>query len=233
MCGRYTLATPGEEIAATFGLTESLELEPRFNIAPTQPAPVVRVEDGARAALMCRWGLVPFWAEDPAIGSRLINARAETVADKPAYRDSFEHRRCLVVADGFYEWRRRGGRSQPFLFSRPSGAPFAMAGLWDRWQRGERRLETYTVVTTDANREVGAVHDRMPLVLSARDWPIWLDPDNPGDAKVRTLLRPAPDGSLAGRPVSPLVDNPANDSPRCIEAVSLDDGDAVDQGRLF
>lgn len=233
MCGRYSLSTPGDEIAEVFGLTESLELEPRFNIAPTQPAPVIRVADGSRVAAMCRWGLIPSWAKDTSIGSRLINARGETVFEKPAYRDSFEHRRCLVVADGFYEWRRLGGHKQPYYFSRSTGEPFAMAGLWDRWRQGDERLETFTVVTTDANREVARVHDRMPVMLSPADWPLWMNPENRGDKAVRRLMRPAADASLATRPVSTFVNSPANDSSHCVEAVTLPDAVGEPQSRLF
>lgn len=233
MCGRYTLSTPGEELSEVFGLSEGVEFEPRFNIAPSQMAPIVKEdEEGNRAMQMSRWGLVPYWAKDISIGDRLINARAETVGEKPAYRDSFERRRCLVLADGFYEWRRQGRHKQPFYFSRGSGAPFAMAGLWDRWRHGDEPIESFTVVTTDANSEVAEIHDRMPVVLDEAGWARWLDPSEAGTAEIRRLLTTAPDGFFDSRPVSTLVNSPANDSSRCVEAVdaSIDpDG----QSRLF
>ena len=236
MCGRYTLSTPGDEIARVFGLSEGLELEPRFNIAPTQQAPIVREErrTGRRVAAMCRWGLVPYWVrEDVSIGDRMINARAETAADKPAYREAFRRRRCLVVADGFYEWRREGRYKQPFFFSRDSAAPFAMAGLWDRWSHGKEPLESFTVVTTDANDDVSDVHDRMPVILAAADWPLWLNTEDEGTAAVHRLLRPPPNGSLERRPVSTLVNSPANDSSRCVEAIDLASSDGDPQTSLF
>jgi putative SOS response-associated peptidase YedK len=233
MCGRYTLSTPGSEVARVFGLTEVLELEPRFNIAPTQEAPIVRQAEGRRWAALCRWGLVPYWAGDASVGSRLINARGETLFRKAAYKDSFERRRCLVVADGFYEWRRRGRHKQPFFFSHAAAEPFAIAGLWSRWRGGPTPLESFALVTTEANREVAAVHDRMPVLLPAETWGLWLDGDNPGDGAVRALLRPAPDGSLVSRAVSTFVNSPANDSSRCVEAIDLDGVDAGEPPRLF
>ena len=233
MCGRYTLSTPGEELAEVFDLAASPELEARFNIAPTQTVPIVRRDNGDRRAVPCRWGLVPYWAEDPSIGSRMINARAETVDTRRAYSRSFERRRCLVPADGFYEWRRSGSHKQPFFFSRPSGEVFAMAGLWDRWRHGDEPLESFTVVTADANREVAPIHDRMPVVLPADGWETWLDPERGGDDAVRALLRPAPDGLLVARPVSTYVNSPSNDSPRCVEAISAEEAESGPQKRLF
>lgn len=234
MCGRYTLSSPGDEIARVFGLAETIELMPRFNIAPTQLAPIVRRDNTgeARRATLCRWGLVPHWARDPSIGDRMINARSESVSEKPAYRDAFERRRCLVVADGFYEWRREGRHKQPFYFSRGDAAPFAMAGLWERWG-AEEPLESFTVLTAEANQEVSAVHDRMPVLLEPAEWPLWLDPAEGGSGAVEGLLRPPPDGTLNRRPVSTFVNSPANDSPRCVEAIDLEDSALESQPRLF
>ena len=203
-----------------FGLSEGVETEPRFNIAPTQTAPIVREEEECgRVARLCRWGLVPYWAKDRSIGDRLINARSETVAEKPAYRESFERRRCLVIADGFYEWRREGRHKQPFYFSRPSGEPFAIAGLWDRWRGAEAPVDSFTLLTTDANREVASVHHRMPVVLESESWDGWLDPSRPGSPDMMSRLHPPADGHFVSRAVSTWVNSPHNDGPRCVEAV--------------
>lgn len=234
MCGRYTLATPGDELAEVFGLEESVELSPRFNIAPSQEAPVVRsTAPGRRRLARCRWGLVPHWADDPAAGPRSINARSETVAGKPAFRDSFRHRRCLVVGDGFYEWKGVDGHKQPYYFSLPSGDVFAMAGVWDRWSRREAPVESFAILTTAANREVAAVHDRMPLILPAESWSVWLDCEGAVVDDVRSLLTPPADGLLASRPVSTYVNSPANDDARCVERVDAGGGADGAAPKLF
>lgn len=242
MCGRYTLSTPGERLAEVFDVPERLELEPRFNIAPTQTAPViVAAEEKAKRTLReLRWGLIPFWAEEPSIGNRMINARAETVDEKPAYRDSFAARRCLVPADGFYEWRRSGRHKQPHFFSRGDGEPFAIAGIWARWSRGAEPIESYALITTEANATVAPIHDRMPVVLGEADWSLWLDHGTVDVALLKKMLRPAAADLLTEYPVSTYVNSPANDSSRCVEALT---GDTLDeestpasthsQGRLF
>jgi len=233
MCGRYTLSTPGTEIAEVFGLAESAELEPRFNIAPTQWAPVIRRSGEASRLVMCRWGLVPHWAQEPSIGVRMINARSETAHDKPAYRDSFRRRRCLVPADGFYEWKRMGRRKQPYYFGLPTARPFAMAGLWDRWPGGAEPLESFTILTTSANLEVAEVHDRMPVILAPSDWGRWLAADDEEVAPQLDLLRPVADGTLARHPVGTYVNSPANDAPRCVQAIDLSSFDDGPQPGLF
>lgn len=234
MCGRYTLSTPGDEVAAVFGLEESVSLEPRFNIAPSQQAPVVRRDgDGRRYLAACRWGFVPHWSDDPEGGPRPINARSETVAEKPAFRDSFRRRRCLVVGDGFYEWKATGGAKQPFYFSLADGEPFAMAGLWDRWGNDGTPLETFAILTAPANREVAAVHDRMPLILAPEAWTAWLGADEAGMEVVRDVLAQSPrDGLLLSRPVSTRVNSPANDDSRLVERVEPEDADRLPP-RLF
>lgn len=225
VCGRYTLSSPGEEIAAVFGLEESPELPPRFNIAPSQEAPVIRCDASGRGSLRtCRWGFVPHWAEAADEGPRSINARSETVAVKPAFRDSFRRRRCLVVGDGFYEWKKTDGRKQPFYFCLPDGGAFAMAGVWDRWERGEGPVETFAILTTAANREVGEVHDRMPMILSATAWESWLDCGMGSTDEAQAVLASAPpDGLLVSRPVSSRVNSPANNDSRLVERVELAD----------
>ena len=219
MCGRFTQQRSDAELADLFE-AEPLSDDPggRFNVAPTDPASVV-VEKGQRRALTAyRWGLVPHWAKDPSIGSRLINARAETLATSNAFRDSFARRRCLVPVDGFYEWRRAPGRRQPFLFHDPAGAPLALAGLWSGWrdpESGEVR-RTFTIVTTVANELMAPVHDRMPVILASDTWTRWLDPALDDLAELQGLLTPPPDAALQAYPVEALVNNVRNDGPALI-----------------
>ena len=217
MCGRFTLAAPGNVVAELFGLDAVPELRPRYNIAPTQGVAVVRA-DGARRRLdELRWGLVPAWAREPSIGSRLINARAETVGEKPAFRSAFRARRCLVVADGFYEWARGAGGKQPWYFRRRDGSPFAFAGLWERWlsPQGEP-LESCALVTTTPNALVARVHDRMPVILAPRSHAAWLDSANRSGPGLEALLRPLPEGEMTGHAVGLTVNSPSHDSPACI-----------------
>ena len=175
MCGRFAFYSPSEATAALFGVASSMEVPPRYNIAPTQTVAAIRNGNEGRELAMLRWGLVPFWAKDPSIGNRMINARAETVAEKPAYRAAFRHRRCVVLADGFYEWRRQGDAKTPYFISLASGEPFALAGLWENWTDKEsgESLQTTTVITTEANAFMRVLHHRMPVVLepcSADEW---------------------------------------------------------------
>lgn len=215
MCGRFTLASPGNIVVEVFGLDEEPLVSPRFNIAPTQDVTVVRTPSGRRQAGTLQWGLVPSWAKDESIGSRLINARAETVAEKPAFRAALRARRCLVLADGFYEWQPAGGRKQPWYFRSRDGRPFAFAGLWERWQpaAGEA-VESCTIITTEANDVVRPVHERMPVILPLDVVDRWL---GGGSTDVlQALLRPAPEGFLEAYPVSLRVNSPSNDDPQCI-----------------
>lgn len=219
MCGRYTQSAPSDLLHDLLQLESAVEVSPRYNIAPSQEAAVIRVDasDAARRLVSLRWGLVPFWAKDAGIGNRMINARAETVADKPAYRSSFRRQRCLVVATGFYEWQQTSGPKQPFLFQMENGQPFAMAGLWDRWEKGDGPLETFTIITTDPNEIVEPVHRRMPVILQPSDYTVWLDPEQGDKALLSSLLKPFPPERMEGFPVSTYVNNPANEGPRCIE----------------
>lgn len=184
MCGRYTQTADARTLTGRFRLAKpGIDLTPRYNIAPGQPAPVILLEGGRRLELS-RWGLVPAWAKDARVGFKMINARSETAADKPAYREPFQRRRCLVPADGFYEWRKAGRAKIPVRFSRSDGALFAMAGLWDEWTSKEGgALRTFTILTTEPNALVAAVHDRMPVILRAEDEAAWLD----AGAKVHAL----------------------------------------------
>jgi putative SOS response-associated peptidase YedK len=221
MCGRYTLRTPAREVAEAFDLPEVPALTPRFNIAPTQPAPVVRLvpDGGGRELAFFRWGLIPSWADDPSIGNSMINARAETVAAKPAYRRSFRAKRCLVVSDGFYEWRKRDGRKQPYYIHRKDDRPFAFAGLWDEWQRDGDPIRSCTIITTDANALMAPIHDRMPVIVRPCDYGLWLDPAVADPGRLQPMLRPSPAEELDLYPVSTLVNHPAHDEARCIEPV--------------
>ena len=176
---------------------------------------------GSRELVRLHWGLVPSWAKEEAIGSRLINARAETVTEKPAFRAAFRSRRCLVLADGFYEWQRLGTRKQPYFISFRDRRPFAFAGLWERWQSGSgRSVESCTIITTSANEAVAPVHDRMPVILDPHDHAAWLDTGSKESGDLIHLLRPQPSEAMEAFPVSLLVNNPANDLPACREPVA-------------
>jgi len=223
MCGRYTLATPDlGQLRARFPLRESLEVRPRFNVAPGDDvlAVIRRGEDGAEAeGAYLRWGLVPFWAADPAeMAAKTINARAETVAERPAYRDAFQRRRCLIVADGFYEWS--GG--VPHWITRPGGEPFAFAGLWSSWRpKGASRelepLRSCAIITTAAAGPVRALHDRMPVILDPADEPAWIDPSTPAEQLHLLMAEPAAAATLAYRPVSRNVNDARHDAPDCLD----------------
>jgi putative SOS response-associated peptidase YedK len=221
MCGRFTLTTSPEELAEHFGLDEAPALPPRFNIAPGQPvATVARGAPGARPALALRlWGLIPPWAADRKISSRMINARIETVAEKPAFRDAFRLRRCLVPADGFYEWAAQGGRArQPMHVALPGRRCFAIAGLWESWRdEGGDRIESCTLLTTAASPELRAVHDRMPVILDPSDYGTWLDPRLRDEACLMRLLRVARGEKLELKPVSLRVNDVRFDDAACLE----------------
>src|SRR3954451_21977496 len=223
MCERYTLTARRRAIAAAFDLDDFFELPPRYNIAPTQWVPAVRFdsEGCGREVTALKWGLIPPWVEEPGIGNRLINARAETVAERPAFRSAFRQRRCLLAADGFYEWKRGDGRT-PYYFRLKDGGPFAFAGLWERWEKGEEPIESCTLITTPANGLVGPVHDRMPVILKPEDYARWLDPEEGRPVALARLLAPPPDAWLDAYPVSKRVNDPRNEGPRCIERPRLD-----------
>jgi putative SOS response-associated peptidase YedK len=222
MCGRFTLKAKPGEIAAAFGLLTMPTLGPRYNVAPTQEVAAVRIdrETGRRRLDLLRWGFVPGWADDPAIGNRMINARAETVAEKPAFRHAFKARRCLIVADGFYEWQRQGGRKVPHHIRLHDQRPFAFAGLWERWRRDGAALESCAVITTEPNDVLRPIHDRMPVILGPEDYAAWLDPSASDAAALKALLRPFPAADMVAVPVGTLVNAPANDRPECLRPVA-------------
>ncbi len=217
MCGRFTQQTPSSELARIFE-AEDLADDPggRFNVAPTDEAAVVVQRDDRRAVVRYRWGLVPAWADDPKIASRAFNARAETLATSPLFRDAFRRRRCLVPVDGFYEWLREGSRRQPMRIHDPADRPLALAGLWTGRQdaeTGEWR-RTFTVVTTRPNEFMASIHDRMPVIVPPDAWARWLDPAPADPGELRALLEPRDDLALDAYPVPTLVNNVRNDDAR-------------------
>jgi putative SOS response-associated peptidase YedK len=217
MCGRFTLMLDAEELVSEFDLQQvPADVFPRYNIAPSQPLLVV-TDWGNRRAEWMRWGLVPSWAKDPSIGSKMINARSETVQEKPSFRNAFNRRRCLILADGFYEWRRAGGKgpATPYYFHMVPHKPFAFAGLWEFWRSPEGDdLRTCTILTTQANGIVAPVHERMPVILNRERMAAWLTPA-PAET-LMSFLAPLPDAELAAFPVSRLVNSPENDGPELV-----------------
>ena len=222
MCGLYAFFSPAEAVRRTFALDDVPELEPRYNVAPTQDVPAVRAaEEGARRFAMLHWGLVPKWAKERAIGNRMINARAETLAEKPSFRDAFRKRRCLVLTDGWYEWQVAPGGKQPWFIRMKDARPFAFAGLWERWKdpANGSLLESCTIVTTGAAASIRRIHDRMPVVLAESDWDRWLDTAFSDTESLSELLRPYDAGELEAWPVSREVNAPKNQGPELIASV--------------
>jgi len=243
MCGRFTLTDPEQDLAVQFNLPEIPDMQPRYNIAPTQPVAAVRVAPSAessdavpsridsmvRELALLHWGLVPFWAKDPKIGARMINARSETVAAKPAFRAAFRRRRCLIVADGFYEWQKVERGKQPFYIRLHDGRVFAFAGLWEYWKgrddpsgsSGQREpIQSCTLLTTEPNDLLRPLHSRMPVIVHPRDYDVWLDPKVRDTEQLQSLLRAYPPEEMEAFPVSHIVNRPINDDPRCIEPLA-------------
>jgi putative SOS response-associated peptidase YedK len=223
MCGRFTLTSSPDQLTALFGLVELTRIEPRYNIAPTQTVFAVRVNQaGEREPGFFRWGLIPSWADDPAIGNRMINARSETVADKPAFRSAFRKRRCLIPASGFYEWQKTGGQKQPYHIRTRDGQPFAFAGLWERWEKGGEPVESCTILTAEANDLMRPLHERMPVILHREDYDRWLDTGLQEPRKLVPLLVPYSGDELTAYPVSTQVNNARHDDARCVEPTGTD-----------
>jgi putative SOS response-associated peptidase YedK len=232
MCGRFVQVSSPDLLVERFGVEEvaTPAHEPSYNVAPRATVYGVRdrAQDGERRRYLSelRWGLVPSWAKDPKTGDRMINARAESLADKPAYQRAFQKHRCLVPADGFYEWQRRGRRKQPMFIHRRDGEPMAFAGLWAAWRHandpGAEWLRTCAIVTTNANDVLAPLHDRMPVVLEHRDWDRWLDPSADDVDALGRMLVPASDDLLVAYPVSTAVNSADNDGPELVERVELE-----------
>ncbi len=219
MCGRYTLKSDGRRVAKAFGLAETPEFAERYNIAPTQNVSVVLEENGRKLETV-HWGLIPSWSKDPSIGSRMINARAETVSEKPSFRSAFKKRRCLIPADGFYEWKKEPGGKQPYYLRLKSRQVFAFAGLWESWRmEGGEEMLSATIITTEPNEVAAEVHNRMPVILPPELYDAWLEPDNDDREELLSMLAPYPAEEMETYPVSRRVNRPANDEPGVLEPV--------------
>ncbi len=230
MCGRFVSSSAPDQVAAYFGVDQVGEtlLEPSYNVAPTNDVYVVLESGGVRRLEAFHWGLVPFWAKDPKIGNRMINARAETVAEKNAYRTAFRKRRCIIPADGFYEWTKKPGqdKKQPMYIHRPDGEPFAFAGLWETW-KGEdgAPLQSCTIITGQPNEAMAEIHDRMPAILPPSAWATWLDTELQDPEVLQPLLVPAPNRIITMHPVSTEVNNPRNGGAHLVEPLDEASGD--------
>jgi putative SOS response-associated peptidase YedK len=222
MCGRFTLRTPARDLVEIFELLREPELSPRYNIAPTQRVAVVRQSGKDREFAAMRWGLVPSWSKDPKAGPPLINARGETVATKPSFRTAFKRRRCLIPADGFYEWQKTDSKTKiPHYIRMAKDRPFAFAGLWECRQGNDgSALESCTIVTTEANDLMRPLHDRMPVILPEETFAQWLDPKNEDVPELEALLRPYSSTEMTAFPITTLVNSPRNDCPECIARAS-------------
>jgi putative SOS response-associated peptidase YedK len=227
MCGRFSLRARLNELLEDFAIDEPDVpfWEPRYNVAPTQPVVVVRAKssDGSnREAALLRWGLIPAWASDPSIGNRLINARSETVAEKPAFRNALARRRCLVAADGFFEWKAEGKSKQPYFIHFSDDRPFAFAGLWECWEGPDHsRIESCTILTTEANELMRPIHDRMPVIVPKSDYAAWLDSKRQDARTLLSLLAPYAGVGLEAFPVSQTVNNPRHDVPECVNKAAI------------
>ena len=225
MCGRFSLSKSDQDIADLFRVRDMPALLARYNIAPSQPVAAVLVPqpDSDRQLRHLTWGLVPPWADDPAIGGRMINARSETAATKPTFRAAFKRRRCLIPADGFYEWRKTGGRKQPHFIAMEDRSLFAFAGLWEHWESPDgSEIDSCAILTTEPNALCATIHNRMPVILPSDAYDSWLDPTNQNAAALSAMLGPFPAERMTAYAVSPHVNSPRNDDPRCIEPVKED-----------
>jgi putative SOS response-associated peptidase YedK len=218
MCGRYVITSPADAIRAVFGYDQRPDFPPRYNVAPTQPIPVVRFVDGKRSFALMRWGFIPAWVKDPKTFSLLVNARGESVLEKPAFRNAMRRRRCLIPADGFYDWRQGAPKRPYFVRPEKPGGPIAFAGLWETWTgpNGEE-IDTAAIVTTRANRTLASIHDRMPVIVAPEAFNLWLDCAKVDATTAAALIAPAPDSLLECYEVSPAVNRTANDDARLIE----------------
>ncbi len=221
MCGRFALRLPPKSMAEQFDIDEPLDFAPRYNIAPTQPVLALRGRPGHESKKefgFFHWGLIPFWAKDPSIGYRLINARSETAAEKPSFREAFKYRRCLISADGFYEWQKLREQKRPFFFHMKENREFAFAGLWEHWSGPDgSEIESCAILTTDANALMAPVHNRMPVIIAPEDYELWLFADMRKKDDLTKLLSPFAEESMEAFPVTARVNNPRNEGPACVE----------------
>lgn len=222
MCARYTRSFPPNVFAQLVRAATALELPPAYNVCPSNDVLVARTAaDGGRELALLHWGLVPHWSQGPDPKYAMINARADSVATKPSYRDAFKRQRCLIAADGFYEWRPMGKLKQPYYFRLRGGQPFAFAGVWDRWERdGQAPIESVAIITCAANALVAGVHDRMPVIIPPKHYDLWLERNIRGGAALESLLKPYPDTLMEMHPVSRAVNSPTNDSAQLIEPLA-------------
>ena len=226
MCGRFNLRTNVADLMDMFSLVPATgfavsRVEPRFNIAPTQPVLAVRLQDESRQLSYLQWGLIPFWSKDPNSGRKMINARAETVRSKPSFRSAFRSRRCLILADGFYEWKTLAeGGKQPYHIQMRDGSPFAFAGLWEQWvgNSGET-IESCSIITTTPNELLSEIHDRMPVILKPEDFGQWIEPEVSDPQLIENLLQPYDAEAMLAYRVSTLVNNPRNETPDCLMSI--------------
>ena len=226
MCGRFVKKSTKEELRARFGFQntpdKSTLFDARYNIAPSQEHPILIVSEDKRLVVGMKWGLVPYWAKDPKIGYKMINARAEGIDEKPSFKTPLRKRRCLIMADGFYEWRKVDAKTKvPYYFKLKSDEPFAFAGLWDEWKKDDgQKLRTFTIITTEPNELMEPIHNRMPVILEEKDEARWLDPELTTPSEVLPLLRKYPSDLMECFEVSTIVNSPKNDVPECVVPTS-------------
>ena len=228
MCGRFTFDIPPAILTELFGLAEPPAISPRYNVAPTQQVPVIRrYGDGQNHLDYLHWGLIPSWAQDKSIGSRLINARSETVTEKPSFRQAIRYRRCLVLASSFYEWKQEGKAKLPWLIRLKDGSPMVFAGLWETWKSAEGEvMESCTILTTASNRLVAPLHERMPVVLSPDEYRTWLERTTTDPTSLKKMFQPYPADLMEMWQVSPLVNNVKNDGPELVVPVGEEEGES-------
>ncbi len=221
MCGRYAITTAPEAMRRLFAYLEQPNFPARYNVAPTQPIPIVRMVEGRRQFMLVRWGLLPAWVKDPKTFTLLINARGESVNEKPAFRSAMKYRRCLIPADGFFEWKPEGKTKHPYFVHMKDDAPFAFAGLWENWMgpNGEE-IESATIVTTDASPSIAHIHHRMPVMLQPEQFEMWLDTRNADPQIAAEMFRPVPDEKIAAHEISARINRVVNDTPYLLEPVS-------------
>ncbi|MFC0476602.1 SOS response-associated peptidase [Robertmurraya beringensis] len=221
MCGRFSLTEEIYNLKRQFEFEFFEEIGPRYNIAPSQMVLAIGQNKGGRKGAYLKWGLVPYWADDPKIGYKMINARSEGIDEKPSFKQPFKQRRCLILSDGFYEWKKNGKEKQPYRFVMKDHKPFALAGLYDVWKKeGQSPIVTCTIITTTPNEVTEDVHDRMPVILKKEDYDTWLDPNNQDTTMLKSLLRPYPADEMVKYEISPLVNSPKNEVPEILQPMN-------------